>query len=353
MSSKKFTLYWSSLDSYEKCPQQFLWSRGWGAIDLGDGPGRRKPVPLKESRHHAVMGIVLAGVIEDLYNLELWKHPVGLRERLEELTKKKFALEVARNHIDWRTAPPRDEMLEICMQGALGYVGKTLKAHKLLGPFAKAEYELVGFVDKYNPVGGRADLIFRRDDTGTTILDGKNSQEHWDRTTNAPMYYTDPDQLRWYALCYYLAFRKMPDRLCFAYFRYPTGYDWKAEAKKYREEAATGPTHAWKTKVAEFYEAREPATGLSWVEFCREDLKGLAARAVDVRKGMDKERFDAKPSPSGCRFCDYESVCPQRQNQKDENKSKRRNFKADPLLDNASGLVQFGFGSNGGSVRRD
>jgi len=67
---------------------------------------------------------------------------------------------------------------------------------------------------------------------------------------------------------------------------------------------------------------------------------------------MEKERFPATPNPPICRFCDYETECPQRQRQKEANRSKRRGKKADPLLDNASGLIRFGFGSGGGSVER-
>jgi len=351
--SQRFTLYWSSLDKFETCPQKFLWSKGWGLIDVGGGPGKKRPKPFKRSKHDAVMGIVIAEVMEDFYNLELWKHPLGLQERLEQITEKKFSLELARNYVDFKhpKCPSRTEMLAICTQGVLDFVRRTLKAHKLLGPFAQAEKDMVAFVNKWTPIGGRADLIFSREDTGFTIIDGKNSKEHWDRKTGQPIYYTDPDQLRWYALCFYLVYRKMPDRLGFVYFRYPHGYTWDQEAARYLKEAKEyGPSHSWKKKVAQFYQDREPASGVSWVEFTREDLKGLADRAVKARKAMDKEQFEARPEPKNCRFCDYETVCPQRQAQKNKNASKRRAKKADTLLDNATGVIEFQFGDGGGSV---
>jgi len=134
---RDFTLYWSSLDKYEKCPQSFLWGRGWGAIDVGGGPGRKKPLPVKKSRHHAVMGIVLASVVEDLYNHELWKEPETLKQRLTELTEEKFKLECARNFVDWRIAPSKAEMLTVCVDGILGYI-RTLKANRFLGPYARS-----------------------------------------------------------------------------------------------------------------------------------------------------------------------------------------------------------------------
>ena len=70
---RRFTLYWSSLERYEQCPQKFLWYRGWGVIDVGGGPGNKKPKPKRSSEHHAVMGKVIQAVIEDLYNEEWWK----------------------------------------------------------------------------------------------------------------------------------------------------------------------------------------------------------------------------------------------------------------------------------------
>jgi hypothetical protein len=292
------------------------------------------------------MGIVLAAVIEDFYNCELWKESKGLRGRLEDLTAKKLTLEIANNYIDWRLSPPKDEMLHICTEGAINFVRKTLKKHRLLGPYARSEVDLIGFIDKWNPIGGRADIVFRRDDTGVTILDGKNSKEHWDKTANVPMYYTDPDQLRWYALCFYYAYRQMPDRLGFVYFRYPTGYTWEKEAERYAreaQEAGTKATREWKEKAAAFYKDREPATGIVWVEFSREDLKGLAKRGIDVRRAMEREQFGAAPSPANCRFCDYETVCPERQAQK--KKKSRRGKKTDPISDDANGFVQLTLGA--------
>lgn len=310
--SRPFTLYWSSLDKYEKCPQSFLWSRGWGAIDCGGGPGRRKPKPLKDSRHHAVMGIVIAAVVEDLYNHELWKHPEGLKERLIKLTEEKFKLEVARNYIDWRRSPSRAEMLKTCTDGILGFV-RTLKANRLLGPYAKSEVDLVAYVNKYTPIGGRADIIVRRDDTGVMILDGKNSKSKGK--------YTDPDQLRWYALCFYLAYRSMPSKLGFIYFRYP---------------------HGTPILDDEGNETGDVETGVDWVDFSRDDLKGLAQRAVDARKAMDREKFPANPVPSNCRFCAYETVCEARMKQKASNRRQKKT--KDPVLEQGvqEGFMTFG-----------
>ena len=207
------TLYWSTVRLYENCGQAFLWSKGWGRIDLGHGPGKRIPSPEKRSRHHAVMGIVIQAVVEKMYNDELYRDPPRLSVFMEELVEVYWAKETAkpRNFIDYRdSGMSEQEMIQTCKDGALGFL-KTMKAHRLLGPYAKAEVDLVGWVDKYLKIGGRADTIIRRDDTGITIIDGKNSKRKQ----------ADPDQLRWYALVFKLAFKKLPDRLAFVYYRYP------------------------------------------------------------------------------------------------------------------------------------
>jgi len=330
-SGRVYTCYWSSFDTYEGCPQRFLWSRGWGAIDVGGGPGRKKPVPYRRSEHHAVLGIVIGAVLEDFYNEELWRHRDGLQERLEAILDKQFKLQLAKKYIDYNQAGSREEMRQVIYDGVFNYIGKTLKAHKLLGPYARSEVDLVGYVNKYTPVGGRADFIIKRPEDGPlpgiTILDGKNSRRYKDpKKKGSMMTYTNPDQLRWYAMCFYLAYQQLPDRLGFVYFRYP---------------------HGDPVLDADGKETGETETGVDWVDFTKEDLKGLAARAVEVRKGMDREKFPANPSPTGCKFCDYESVCPERTAQKAAN---RRTPKK-PLdeLDGAEGFVRLGWGGAFGS----
>lgn len=321
--SKNFTLYWSSMAKMEDCPQGFLWGRGWGTIDVGGGPGRRKPVIKKRSEHHAVMGIAIQYVIERFYNDELWKFLRGrqLQKRLLELTEKETNRLLAKKYIDWTESPPKDDLRQIIRDGVLGYL-HTLKKHRLLGEYAQAEVDLVGYVDKWNPIGGRADMIIRRPDTGVTILDGKNSKRYKDKKTGGWMTFTDPDQLRWYALCYYIIYKKLPDRLGFVYFRYPAG------------SPVIDPSGK---------DTGELEEGIDWVDCTMEDVKGLAQRALDARKQMNFEKFPANPSYQTCKFCDYETVCPERQ----ATKRKRGHRKQVDVLGGQGGkggIVSLGFG---------
>jgi len=312
MGNRVRTLYWSHLKAYEECPQKYLWGYGWGDIDLGRGPGKGKPRPLDDSKHHPVMGIVIQAVLEDFYNLEWWALPelrgAELKRHLVRKTKDKLASTLPRFYIDWDQIT-FEEMEETCINGVLGYL-PTMRQHKLLGAYAKSEIKLVGNVTNWLPVGGRADFVIRREDTGITLLDGKNS--------GTKMKYVDPDQLRWYALCFSLAYHRLPTRLGFVWFRYP-------------------------------YDPETGEEGIDWVDFTRRDLKELADRAITVRRAQEKEKFDPKPKAKICRFCDFETVCEARIQNREENAAKRkRKTPSLPIveLEGATGIVEFGFGGN-------
>lgn len=282
------TLYWSNLELYRDCPQKFLWSRGWQGIDLGGGIGKKKPLPKRKSEHNQLMGIVLAGFMENLYNHEWWRNPEDLVRKTKKYVEEEFERQVKKTYLtfgsSWDDSPPREELLQTCLDGAVGYL-RTMKFNRLLGQYAKSEVDVKTEVGGI-PIGGKADLILVQDGN-LTILDGKNSKSVGK--------YTDPDQMRWYALCVYRAFGILPKRLAFVYFRYPHGTsrgDIQGEI----------PDGGW--------------NGLVDVTYTKEDLDGLAQVAIEVSKGMHNEDFPAIPEPSKCKWCDYESVCPQRQDTK-------------------------------------
>ena len=250
--------------------------------------------------------------MEHLYNDELWRTPHTLADRLTDLVEREFQFSLGENYIDWTVAPSRESMREVCRTGVLGYL-RTMKANKLLGPYAKSEVELNAWVDQYTPVAGRPDLIVRRDD-GVTILDGKNSLSIGK--------YTDPDQLRWYAMCFYLAYNVMPNRLAFVYFRYPEG----TPPKDHPEGT--------------------PWTGLVEVPFDRESLKELGIRAKETTMSIQREQFDPTPSSKVCKFCDYRTVCDV-VHQPTPRKSKSLPIvegSIEAAIESSDGMVEIGFG---------
>lgn len=285
------TLYWTALSTFEGCPQKFLWTYGWGDIDLGFGPGQPKPAPLKRSAHNALMGIVIQAVLEKMYNEELYRDPKALSQTLLDMVEREWIRhsQKPRNKIDVREAGmSEEEMVQVCRDGVLGYL-RTMKAHKLIGPYAKSEVNLIGWINKWLCVGGKADFIIRRDDTGVTILDGKN--------TKHKLGGVDPDQLRWYAMVFKLAYRQPVNRLGFVWFRFPYGME------KLNPETDT----------------LEIEQGVEWVPFTDDDLRGLALRAQEARDAMRKKKFEPNPSPKGCEYCDFLSVCEARQAQRSAN----------------------------------
>lgn len=281
--------FYSHNKTFENCPRMFLWSYGWDGIDLGYGDGKPRPKMDDSSRHHAVMGTVIQAVIEKMYNDELWRDPLELKQNLLDLVEPLFNREASKKknviHYD-RARVTKEDLLKICKDGVAGFL-KTMRKHRLLGPYAKAEVHLGGWLNKWSRVGGIADVVIRRDDTGVTILDGKNTKN---RVEGA-----DPDQLLWYALMYRLTYKEMPNRLGFVWYRFP-----------YTPATEDQP--------------EEP--GLDWVPFTLDQLKALGERFLLNREAMRKSKFDPTPSPSTCRFCPFREVCPERIAQKEERSRK-------------------------------
>lgn len=285
-------MYWTQFSTYELCPQLFLWDFGWEGIDLGQGPGEPKKFEgFVDSRHRQVMGIVTGKAIEKLYNEEVYKEPDGVASVLEPFVEREWVRQTRKesNPINYEKAgKSAEEMIEECKDGVRGFI-RTMKRHRLLGPFTKAEFWMSGKLNRWLDIAGIADLLVKREDTGVTIVDLKD--------TPHKMRYTDPDQVRWYGLVFWRSYGRLPDRLGFVWLRYPAG-----------TKASTG--------------GEEP--GVEWIPFDERDLQGLAERAVAVREGMRQRNFEARPEPSSCRRCRWEPFCPAREEQKGRNAIRRR-----------------------------
>lgn len=271
MSSSTSRLFWSELHTYEVCPLQCLWSYGWEDMDVGGGPGKPKPKPQK-SEHHAVMGQVIQKVLERAYN-EGWFQKPSFMEFLATQTKIILHEYLARSYIHPEVTTPK-KMLEICAYGVLGYL-HTMRQYKLWGE-VECERRLETQIGSL-PIGGKPDFIFKGE--LARILDGKNS-EYKDK-------YTDPDQLRWYAMCLYKIEGVLP-QIGFVWYRYP-------------------------------YNAEAGEPGIDWVTVTDRDLEHLSERAVRVRLAQIERKFDAVPIPKNCRICNYESVCDARKQTKKGN----------------------------------
>lgn len=242
-----------------------------------------------KSINHRAMGSAIDHAVTVFYNEELWKQMKGqaLSDRMADLALRQFEVETRTGFVD--SSVSTGEMRKVVEEGARGFL-KTLVANKLLSQDARAQVKVRAEIDGI-PFGGIIDILFSREDTGVTLLDGKNS--------TGREKYLDGNQLRWYAMIYQNLHGKIPERLGFVHFRFP-------------HDPVSG----------------EP--GLDFVTCSARDIAELQDKAREALIRMGKEIFDPTPSPDACRFCDYEKVCEARNLQREATSAKRK--KSLPVL---------------------
>jgi hypothetical protein len=315
-------IYWSHIKMMRECPQKFLWTKGHPQHDLGNGHGNPKSLPPEEDRkseHHLLMGSVLASVSEDFYKHELWRKgfdkPLALE--LEEKVRKEFVFQEQKRYCLWNYMT-REDCIELCVSGIQNFL-QIVHENKFLGRSNHPEYRMTPSVNKYFNACGIADLVYRDRQDKIHILDGKNA--------TTPGKYEDPDQLRWYALCFRLQHNQLPESVGFYYFRYPSDNppsELKFVDEKYREN--------W--------------TGYVEVPIEATDIKRLANEAIQTSKAINRGVFEPNPIPKHCSMCNFESVCEERQAQKSRNAAKRglRRAKVPNPVEGADGFLEFSMG---------
>lgn len=273
--------YWSHYEAFYNCPQKYLYQYGHPEIDLGYGLG--KPVPrVKTSEHHAIMGTAVAAAVEEFYEGSLWKDPGTARQKCVEIAIAKLhsELESPRTFIEWDTnktgkwwlSPPIADLERQVRESTSNFVD-IVKETKLLGSFMRSEMDLKGYLGEI-PLAGRPDLVIENQNLGLAVVDGKNS--------GTIGRYTNPDQLRWYAIVYELVHGFRPKRLFFMYFRFPPG--------------SKTPYDNW--------------NGLAEVDASDESIEKLKAGISQFQDSVNEKMFTATPSYGTCRFCDFNSICP-------------------------------------------
>ncbi len=275
-------LYWSHFQDYEKCGQMFLWRYGWEGYDLGSGVGNPKSVPQDKSEHHALLGSVIQKVVEDITNGMLWKHPLGIEDRIRNMIFDTFGLfEEKDKFFLTKDSPSKEELSRDAFFGVKAWL-KTARVHGWLKEGVVSEMKIMATLSGV-PIGAKVDFLVPDGETHM-ILDGKNTLHR--------MKYTDPDQLRFYHLVYSLANGKDPSKLGLVWFRFP-------------------------------YDAESGEQGVDWVPCSERDIEGLKDRIKKTFLSMVKGEFDAKPVPKVCSKCAFESVCEPRQAQRRKNAEKR------------------------------
>lgn len=247
-----------------------------------------------EDRLGSVFGIVIGRLFEQFYNEELWRQPQPqgtLVSRidstiqavlLEQTTAQRWS---SAGVLRWKGTGEgfnpkglytNEGELANHVREVLAYGFQTIREHRLLGPYAKAEIKLDHVFDYQGhscKLAGRADFIIQRmrPHSDLVIVDGKGSR--WGSLN------TDLNQLWWYAMLYRARHAKLPDKVGFLYWVF-SRISWFIP-----EEAVIDQLQS-------------------------SVLEDVFAVWKDTPRGV--AGFSATPSKENCKFCSYatEQLCP-------------------------------------------
>jgi CRISPR/Cas system-associated exonuclease Cas4 (RecB family) len=292
-------LSYSAYKQYKTCPKQYYLKRV-----------KKDTPPEEDSRHNAAIGTVVMKVFEDFYNEEIWRKGAKTSDELLARAELYFWEFVENEYIDWddfscRFSGPTEVLDEILVMVPKVLAG--IKREKFLGPYAKSEIDIKVRFGMEDYLLGYLDFVIRTPEDELLLLDGKASRH---REKNV-----DETQLYYYALMFYLRYKKLPDRMGFFYFNF----------------------------------ADDPELAMDWIDVDRAKIRDLRRDIEQViyeikqgKKGRNKAgNFPAKPQAKNCRYCLWESVCGERLQQKAANSKKRSKNKP---------KIEADFGDNGTAV---
>jgi CRISPR/Cas system-associated exonuclease Cas4 (RecB family) len=273
MSRKDHYLSYSSYKTYRECPKKYKYRK----VD------KLKP-PVKDSKHNALVGSVVQRVFEDFYNLEFWRKGPKASETLLGILDKYFYEFLDNEYVnfdDVRCPYTQQELLDTC-RDLIPKVIQGIKDHKLLGPYAQSEITLRAHFEKNFFLFGRVDFVIKRPDGQILLMDGKASK-HREK-------YVDEEQLLYYALAYQTTHGKLPDKLGFFFFRF----------------------------------ADKGEEAIDWIEPTPERLSQMKTQVGDTFRNIQRKAFKATPSGSACKYCEFATICPERQAQLKVKRDKKR-----------------------------
>lgn len=289
-------LSYSGYSQYKRCPKQYYLQRV-----------KKEEPPVEESKHNAIVGSVVQRVFEDFYNKELWRRGSKTSEILLELADTYYWEHLDQNYVDFslpqcrfnNANEPLEEILEIIPKVLMG-----IKREKLLGPYAKSEVNLKVRFGADDFLHGYLDFVIQKgegDEETFLIIDGKASK-HREK-------YVDVLQLHYYALMFFLRYRKLPHRLAFLFYRF----------------------------------ADDPDKAMDWYDVDKNALRSLRIDLEDTLYEIKKRRFEATPSSSACKYCPWASVCSERLGQVAEKRRKKAKKNPSSIDLKGKGSAKIGF----------
>jgi len=297
---KEYWLSYSGYKTYRDCPKRYRLSRV-----------ERKDPPTPESKHFAVIGWTVQRVYEDFYNQELWRLRGKVSDALLELAPKYFYQYLDENHVDFNDITCKLEPMEMLAQieEIIPKVLTGIKREKLLGPYARSEIILRAQLQSSYYLYGIVDFLIRQSTNEVLLIDGKASK-HREK-------YVDEEQVDFYSLAFRLVHNRRPDKVGYFYYRF----------------------------------ADDEEQAFDWHVPDAESEEKIRQNLVAAFTNIQKKRFGATPSPSTCKWCPYETVCTERQQQimaarekKRWNRAERGEETLPPLSKSSEGSVMIGFG---------
>jgi hypothetical protein len=172
---------------------------------------------------------------------------------------------------------------------------RIIRFYRFMGKKMEAEIVLDASIQGHK-VAGRADFIIERTKphNDLVLLDGKGSQHR--------AKYTDPKQLKWYAMLYREHHKRVPDRLGFVYWRYepPETVDWidfnEDDLSELQEEVLSSIRQIGKLEAknpASVGEARQlwrPNAGEQACRFCRYATEGVCPKGFEVAREIAEKK---------------------------------------------------------------
>lgn len=290
-------LSYSAYSQYKKCPKNYDLQRI-----------TKKPPPVKDSKHNAIVGTVVQQVFEDFYNQEVWRKKAQTSEVLLAKGEEYLWQYMEKEYVNFddprcRFAGPTEPLNEILQ--IIPKVLTGIKREKFIGPYAKSEIKLRVRFGLEDFLLGYVDFIIRKKDGTLLLLDGKASK-HREK-------YIDETQLHYYALMFFLRYKKLPDKMGFFYYRF----------------------------------ADDPEKAMDWIPIDKAKIRDLRKDIEEVLYQIKKKQFTATPSTKSCQWCPYQTVCSERLGQKRANQQKRLLTSKKPVLDidfKGKSEIMLGFG---------
>lgn len=296
---KEYWMSYSSYKKYKECPKKYWYAK----------VGQVEPA-VQDSGHFAIVGSVVQQAYEDFYNQELWRRGSQASGILHDKVTEYFYQFLDNRYVDFGHVTcnfTMEEALQDCYD-LIPVVLQGIKDHKLLGPYAQSEVKLRGHLAKNFFMFGRVDFLIRTAEGEVILLDGKASK-HREK-------YVDEEQLQYYALAFHQVHGRLPDKVGFFYFRY----------------------------------ADQGDKAIDWIDIDPDTLAQLKTKVMDTFIGIQRRAFKATPSGSACKYCLWESMCEERQAQKEKKRLKRRwqaiedGKEVLPEMDSSNPTMSIGFG---------